>query len=281
MPLSVAAHCKQIRYDVRFGELWAIVRGEGLTGMKRSFAAVMCLSGALMAGACAAPRGEGELIADPYVDTNRQVHAFNKGLDQAILKPVSEAYDFVTPATLKLLLSNGLDHLRLPGMFVNRALQGDVEAASIVLGRFSVNTVAGAGGLLDPATEFGLPFETTDFGVTLATWGAEEGPYVEAPFFGPSTTRHAIGRFVNFALDPSILLTTGAVEVGTALTIASNARTPVDIVNARHENAEIINDVFYKSDDSYVTARTGYIQNRRRLVSGGETDTEELPDIFD
>ena len=249
--------------------------------MNRILSAIVLVAGGLAIAGCTGPRAEGELIADPYIETNRSIHAFNKGIDQAIFKPVSEAYGFVTPATIKLLLGNGLDHLRLPGMFVNRVLQGDAEGASVVLGRFSVNTVAGAAGLLDPATEFGLPFEPTDFGVTLAAWGADEGVYVEAPFFGPSTARHAVGRIVNFALDPSILLTTGAVEVGTALTIASNARTPVDIVNARHENADIIDDVFYASDDSYVTARAGYIQNRRRLVAGGETDTEALPDIFD
>ena len=249
--------------------------------MKRVFSALAICAGLGALAGCATQPAEGELIADPYVDTNRSIHEFNKGLDTAILKPASEIYDFVTPATVKLLLGNGLDHLRLPGMFVNRVLQGDVESAGVVLGRFGVNTVAGAGGLLDPATEFGLPFETTDFGVTLATWGAAEGPYVELPLFGPATARHAVGRVVNFALDPSILLTTGVVEAGTAVTIASSARTPVDVVNARHENADIINDVLYASEDSYVTARTGYIQSRRRLIAGGETDTEALPDIFD
>lgn len=249
--------------------------------MRRLITACIAVVGLIGVAGCATQPTDGALIADPYIDTNRSIHAFNKGLDSAILKPASEVYDFLTPATVQLLLSNGLDHLRLPGMFVNRVLQGDAEAASVVLGRFGVNTVAGAAGLLDPATEFGLPFETTDFGVTLATWGADEGAYVELPFFGPATARHAVGRVVNFALDPSILLTTGVVEAGTALTIASNARTPVDIVNTRHENADIVDNVFYRSDDSYVTARTGYIQNRRRLIAGGETDTEALPDIFD
>ena len=248
--------------------------------MRRLFNALaICVGLAAVAG-CATQPAEGELIADPYIDTNRSIHSFNKGLDSAILRPAAQAYDFVTPATIQLLLSNGFDHLRLPGMFVNRVLQGDAESAGVVLGRFGVNTLAGAGGLLDPATEFGLPFEPTDFGVTLAVWGAEEGAYVELPFFGPSTSRHAVGRVVNFALDPSILLTTGVVEAGTAVTIASSARTPVDVVNTRHENADIIDSVLYESDDSYLTARTGYIQNRRRLIAGGETDTEALPDIF-
>lgn len=249
--------------------------------MKRLITTCIAVVGLIGVAGCATQPAQGGLIADPYVNTNRSIHEFNKGLDTAILRPASLAYDFVTPATVQLLLSNGLNHLRLPGMFVNRVLQGDAEAAGVALGRFGVNTIGGAGGLLDPATEFGLPFETTDFGVTLATWGANEGPYVELPFFGPATARHAVGRVVNFALDPSILITTGVVEAGTALTIASSARTPVDVVNARHENADIIDEVLYESDDSYVTARSGYIQNRRRLIAGGETDTEALPDIFD
>lgn len=242
--------------------------------------AAVFLAAGLAAGCAHQDAGNG-LVADPYESQNRSVHAFNKGLDQAVLKPVSEVYDVATPQLVKHLLSNGLDHLRLPGIFVNRLLQGDIEAAGEVLGRFSLNTTIGAGGLLDPATEFGLPYEPTDFGVTLATWGTEEGVYLEAPFFGPSTTRHLAGRIVNLALDPSVLITAGVVEVGAAVSIASTARTPVDIVNTRHENADIVNDVLYESEDSYLTARTGYIQNRRRFVAGGETDTKALPDIFE
>ena len=247
-------------------------------GLKRG-AVVLAL---LLTAACASgPADPDALIADPYEETNRDIHAFNKGLDSAILKPLAEGYDLVTPELFQHMIGNGLNHLRMPGIFVNRVLQGDSHEASVAAGRFVVNTVVGAGGLLDPATEFGLPYEPTDFGVTLAAWGADEGVYVEAPFFGPSTTRHLVGRVVNFALDPSILITTGAVEVGTALQIADAARTPVDIVNTRHENAELIDDILYESEDSYVTARTGYIQNRRRRIAGDETNTEALPDIFD
>lgn len=236
---------------------------------------------ALTAAACStAPPEPGALIQDPYREYNRAVHDFNKGVDTAVLRPVAQAYDFATPMLVKHLLSNGLSHLRLPGVFINRVLQGDLEAASEVFGRFALNTIMGAGGLLDPATDFGIPYEGTDFGVTMAVWGVEEGIYHEAPFFGPSTTRHLFGRFVNFALDPSILITTGAVEVSGVVEALDLARTPVEVVNVRNDNAELIDSIFYESDDSYVTARSGYIQNRRRQISG-EADTEALPDIFE
>ncbi len=233
----------------------------------------------LLAGCATAPTPDGALIADPYEATNRQIHEFNKGVDTALLSPLAQGYAFVTPATIQHMVSNGLDHLKLPAIFINRLLQGDAEEAGAALARFSLNTIIGAGGLLDPAREFGLPYTPTDFGVTLAVWGAEEGVYHEAPFFGPLTTRHLVGRIVNVGLDPSILITTGAVEVATAVELVDMARTPVDAVTSRAENAELVDQILYESEDSYVTARTAYVQARRRTVSG-EPSVEEAPDIF-
>lgn len=235
---------------------------------------------AALAGCVSGGPTEGELIADPYEPTNRQVHEINKSLDTILLKPVSEVYDFATPALFKHMISNEIKHLQLPGMFINRLLQADGERAAIAAARFGVNTLMGAGGLLDPATEFGLPYQPTDFGVTLAVWGMEEGVYHELPFFGPATTRSAVGRVVDFALDPTILVTFGVVGAPTAADVILTARTPVTITSARHENAAIIDQVLYQSDDSYVAARTGFVQTRRRAVAEGETDAEALPDLF-
>lgn len=233
-----------------------------------------------VAGCAAGPTEPGALIADPYQETNRDIHAFNKGLDTAIVRPVSEAYGAVTPELVKHLVRNEIRHLRLPGIFVNRVLQGDIRMAARAFGRFGVNTTMGAAGLLDPATELGLPFEPTDFGVTLAVWGADEGVYHEIPVFGPSTSRHFVGRVVNFALDPSILVTTGVVELPLALDVADAMRTPVEVVDLRHENAELVDQILYESEDSYVALRNAYVQSRRRFEAGG-TDTEKLPDIFE
>lgn len=235
---------------------------------------------ALLASGCAtAPAVEGQLIADPYEATNRNVHEFNKGLDTAILRPAAQAYEFVTPALVQHMVGNGLDHLQLPGIFINRLLQGDAEEAGAALARFSLNTIIGAGGLLDPATEFGLPHTPTDFGVTLARWGAPEGAYVEAPVFGPHTERHLVGRIVNFALDPTILITVGAVEVANTIAIIDLARAPISAVRARDDNFGLVDDILYESEDSYVTSRSGYVQARRRRVAG-ETTAEQAPDIF-
>ncbi|MFK7945196.1 MAG: VacJ family lipoprotein [Paracoccaceae bacterium] len=226
--------------------------------------------------ACAAATDD-ELIADPYEGFNRSVHSVNKGLDQAILRPASQAYDFVTPTLFRFLFANAISHLELPNVFVNQVLQGEGEEALSTLGRFAVNTVYGAAGALDPATELGLPKESTDFGLTLASWGMPEGAYVELPLFGPSSERDAVGFLVDFVLSPTTYVSGGSEPIVQA---ALTAVRPVDILESRSRRGALIDDLLYRSEDSYVSVRTNYIQNRRRRVSGGETDIDDLPDLF-
>jgi phospholipid-binding lipoprotein MlaA len=233
---------------------------------------------ALMAlGACATPAAEGELIAEPFEQTNREIHEFNVGIDQVLLRPVTYIYDQTTPDLVKFLVGNAVDHIRLPLIAVNELLQGRALDALATVGRFGVNTVAGAGGLLDPATEFGLPYDDTDFGETLHVWGTGEGPYVVLPLLGPSTGRDAVGRGVDFVINPTFLIAPGNGSGATAITVS---RITVPIVKDRYRAFDIIDEVFYESEDSYITTRSLYVQNRRRALSRGEVDPETLPDIF-
>ena len=242
--------------------------------MKRICSTIAALAMMACVSACSSLPQDGDLVADPLEDFNRGIHSFNKGLDTAVLKPASQVYGVAAPDLFKMLFGNAVNHLQLPGIFVNHVLQGNADSAVSTLGRFVINTVGG-GGLLDPASEGGLPPEPTDFGLTLATWGMEEGAYVELPFFGPSTARDTLGRIVDSALQP-----TTYISGGTEVQIASATVQALTIVDARDRNAVLIDDLLYRSEDSYVTLRSNYIQNRRRMVSGGETDVDALPDLF-
>ncbi|MEM7188477.1 MAG: VacJ family lipoprotein [Pseudomonadota bacterium] len=235
------------------------------------------LVSAVLAGlvsACASQPADNELVSDPLEGLNRATHILNKGVDQAVLRPASQAYSAVTPDLIKMLFGNAVNHLQLPGVFVNHVLQGDSDRAVNTLGRFVINTVGGAG-VLDPATEGGLPAEPTDFGLTLATWGVGEGAYIELPFFGPSTARDAVGLVVDSALQPTTYLTGG-----TEVQIATAGVRALTIVDARDRNAVLIDNLLYETEDSYVSLRANYIQNRRRRAAGGETDVDALPDLF-
>lgn len=233
-----------------------------------------------IAGCAAAPSPtDGGLIADPHEKTNRAFHDFNKDIDTLVLRPVAEGYDVFTPGLVKLLVSNELSYLSLPRIFLNRLLQGDLEEAGAALARFALNTTIGAVGLLDPATEMGLPHTPTDFGITLAMWGVEEGVYHVSPIFGPRTSRDLAGLVGQAVLDPAILLTFGVIDPPATVTTLEYGRVAVEPVNSRYQNADLLDHLLYETSDSYVSVRSGYIQSRRRAVSG-ETNLDELPDIF-
>ncbi len=240
-----------------------------------SIIAVAVIGGSL--AGCAATdadkTSESGLISDPYQGTNREIHSFNVGVDRAVLKPAAEAYDAVTPPFGKYVVANAVNTLKMPRIFANKVLQGDLEGSLTALMRFSMNAAFGAGGLLDPATEMGLPLNDTDFGVTLAKYGVEEGVYLELPFLGPRTSRDAAGMVVDLAFDPLIYISGVPGEVNYGV-------RAVEAVNFRHQNAGAIDHAFYESDDSYVTTKAAYVQTRRRAIAG-ETTEESLPSVFD
>ncbi len=237
------------------------------------------LAMALSVAACATADPQAEFSAsDPYEKFNRKMLDFNLVLDRNLLRPVAQGYDVATPALIKHLLGNGFSHLDLPADFANYLMQGEIESALETLGRFTINTVMGAGGLLDPATEFGLPKNDTDFGITLGKHGVDEGTYWVLPVIGPTTTRDAFGGVVDIALSPVTYL--GLVdssltpEVGLALIVGEK-------IHDRYQNADLIDELLYESADPYISLRSVYLQRRRSEVAGEEGGAEALPDIFD
>lgn len=207
----------------------------------------------LVAG-CSAPQ-PGAPFNDPYEATNRQVHAFNKGLDQALLRPGGQVLDATDGLTQPI--SNFADNAALPGMVLNGLLQGDVDSAITNTFRFLLNTSVGLGGLVDVAGEIGIEEQSTDFGQTLAVWGVPEGAYLELPVLGPSTERDAAGEIVDLLIDPlGALGTDNQIDYGTATRV-------VDIAISRGRYGEIIDGVLYDSADSYAQTRLAYLQNRR------------------
>ena len=146
----------------------------------------------------------GALVDDPFERMNRGTHEFNKGLDRDILSPISKGYGNFVPDSVEDIVSNFSSNLSLPGKVVNNVLQLDIPAAGTNLARFVINSTVGLAGIFAPSDSMGLAEVTTDFGQTLQRWGAEEGAYIEIPFFGPSNVRDGIGLIVGaILLDPA------------------------------------------------------------------------------
>jgi len=213
---------------------------------------------------------------DPAQYLNRPFHAFNKGFDTVLLRPVTKTYDAVVPATIKHVVNNEVRFLSLPGTFVNSMLQGNLERAGDTAARFLVNGTIGGLGALDPATDLRIPEHDEDFGQTLAVWGARQGPYYELPLLGPSSARGFAGRVGDYVLNPLTL-----VSGSTAGLLLGPVKTAAGLVDSRFRFGDAIDQALYESPDSYITVRNIYLQRRTNAILNGETDLDARPDIYE
>jgi ABC-type transporter lipoprotein component MlaA len=128
---------------------------------------------------------------DPWEGMNRKTFAFNDAIDRAVLKPVAQGYQKVTPGFVREGVNNFFGNLEDVGTGLNNFLQGKFAEGVSDTGRIVVNTVLGVFGLWDVATPMGLEKHDEDFGQTLGAWGVNPGPYFVIPLLGPSTVRDA------------------------------------------------------------------------------------------
>jgi phospholipid-binding lipoprotein MlaA len=201
--------------------------------------------------------------SDPLETLNRFVSGFNTALRKAILDPVVDIYQFVTPDDLEGAISNAASNLSEPVTAVSSVLQGDTENAGNAMHRFLVNTTIGVGGLGDPATGMGIESRREDLGQAFATNGMESGPHLVLPILGPSNFRDALGDLATAVANPLPL-------VGKAAT---------GVVNYS-DNQDTINGIGNNALDPYVAEREAYEQHRQYEISNGiiilpETDTAQ------
>lgn len=233
---------------------------------------------ALSVGACATRPTDPEELAyyrqtnDPLEPMNRAIFQFNEAADKIILRPAAIGYRTVVPKGIRIAIRNFLNNLKSPIVLMNDLLQGEGIRARETFGRFMVNTILGIGGLIDIASDAGIPYHTEDFGQTLAVWGVEPGPYLVLPLMGPSGFRDAVGTGVDGALDPA------GVYIAKEYGIEGTAtRFTLDAVDWRAKNLKVLDDLRASSLDFYATVRSAYRQRRVKEISNGRGE-EDNPD---
>ena len=230
----------------------------------RLISPILLLGLAGLSACGAAPANIG--ISDPYEAQNRATHQFNLAIDKNVLRPIATKADNVVPDKIEEGIGNFADNLELPRAVVNNILQLRFDSAVENTLRFAINSTIGIGGVFDPATAAGVIGKPSDFGETLHVWGVREGNYFELPFFGPSTDRDALGKVVDYALDPLELIFPNKDNTPLIAQIASR-------ISDRGRYSETVDSVLYDSADSYAQARLLYLQNRRFEL--GEVAGEE------
>jgi phospholipid-binding lipoprotein MlaA len=243
----------------------------GDTEIRQLFAT---LALAMLALSSCASASDPLVTHDPLEPMNRGIHAFNRGVDQTLLRPVSNAVSGNGSGFMGERIGDFSDNLGKPADVLNNVLQLRLIKATENTLRFAFNVVFGLGGTFDVASAAGMPENKTDFGETLHIWGIGEGAYLEVPLFGPTTERDLLGDIVDWAIDPwDRVLQSPESYIPLGAKVASR-------VGDRGRYSETLDSVLYDSADSYAQTRLLYLQNRRHDL-GQTADDSTFVDPYE
>ena len=200
---------------------------------------------------------------DSLESFNRPVFSFNLGVDDYVVKPVSQAYHWIAPEPVRNGVSHVFENLSEPVNFINGVLQLSPTKAFSSFWRFALNSTFGLAGTFDFAGQYGnLPYQQNGFSQTLDHYGMPTGAYLVVPLLGPSTIRDTTGDVVDFVTDPFNYI------------IPTNPGYALDITQAidtRDQNAVLVDELYYNALEPYVATRSAYLQNRSFQSRTGKT----------
>jgi len=200
--------------------------------------------------------------ADPLESTNRAVFAFNRGVDRAVLGPLTRGYQATVPGPARAAFYRAFRNLKAPSIFVNDLLQLRFKDAGKTLGRFLLNSTIGAAGLFDAGIEMGWEPHAADFGQTLGHYGVDTGPYLVLPLLGPSTVRDGVGFFVDGLFQPLTYIIGPGQLLTVALPIGGGRG-----LTMRDRYSNELQALEESSVDFYAAMRSAYLQSRDAHIS--------------
>jgi len=237
---------------------------------------VLALLLAAMLSACATVQNN----HDPIEPANRVTDKVNDSIDRVTLKPVAKGYAAIVPRPIRRAVSNFYDNATYANTILNDFLQGKGEQGSRDLIRFLINTILGAGGLVDVASSMGFERHEEDFGQTLAVWGVSQGAYLVYPLMGPNSVRKTPDFLTSTATDPLFWA---------SFALAPYITIPVAALKYIDQRAQLMEASDMRDElalDPYVFTREAYTQNRLYRIHDGnppvsKTDDDWEDDDFD
>lgn len=208
-------------------------------------------------------------IADPLEPVNRAVHQFNDKLYFWALKPVAKGYKAVVPEPARISVKNFFSNLAFPARFLSCLLQADFSGAATEAGRFTINTIWGIGGFLDPSSggELKLQKQDTDLGQTLGVWGVGQGFYIVWPVLGPSSPRDTVSIAGDYFLYPVSYITPWYDW------LAVRTYEEVNATSLRIGDYEALKDA---AIDPYIAFRDAYAQYRFKKIKARKAKVAPL-----
>ncbi|MFA6877371.1 MAG: VacJ family lipoprotein [Fusobacterium sp.] len=176
---------------------------------------------------------------DKFGPLNRRIYYFNGMFDRYVSYPVISKYEYYTPNLFRRGIENFFSNFREISTGINQFLQLRFYDGMETTFRFVINTTIGIGGLFDPASKIGLLKHKETFGRTLAYYGVGSGPYLVAPFLGPSNVRDLSSYAIN---------TYGLNEIGAYNYLGMDLTNPYAILLMGLDTKENIGIYFMDTD---------------------------------
>ena len=207
------------------------------------------------------PGDEASEVHDPMEKMNRSTFERNQRFNRAVVYPVAKAYINTVPEPVRNSVENFTQNLSEPMTFANDLLQLRVGAAVATLGRFTLNSTVGVGGLFDVASKHDLPEQSGDFGQTLYVWGMRKSPYLVVPLIGPTNVRDLFGTTVDVAatIPAGGLLPTQYATAVNNVSVAGTVTTPMSKLG----EADQLKQLEDTSIDPYIMLRSVVQQKRQ------------------
>lgn len=201
-------------------------------------------------------------ISDPLEPFNRAMYQFNDKLYFWVLKPASQGYGKVMPEVARVGVQNFFYNLKFPTRFVSCLLQAEFKSSAQELGRFTINTICGIGGFLDPASgkKFDIPKNDVDLGQTLGVYGIGNGFYIVWPIVGSSSARDSVGFAGDYYLYPVSYIQPWYAWLGVR---------GYEVVNETSLRIGDYESLKEAAIDPYDAIRDAYVQHRQNLVDKG------------
>ncbi len=207
-------------------------------------------------------------ISDPMEPFNRAMYQFNDKFYFWALKPVSQGYGIIVPEFARVSVKNFFYNLGFPIRFVSCLLQADPTSTAKELGRFTINTIWGIGGLFDLASDNKLNLEKNDvdLGQTLGVYGVGHGFYIVWPLVGPSSARDSVDLAGDYYLHPVSYIRPWYTSLGVSVYEAVNY-TSLSIGDYETLKEAAI--------DPYEAIRDAYVQHRQEQREDGGIEHEQ------
>jgi phospholipid-binding lipoprotein MlaA len=229
--------------------------------MKKGFllSLLVCLSLTGCQHHCANP-------ADPFEPINRNIYKMNMAFDATFLKPPADLYIWLIPVQIRAGINNVYDNIATLPTIANDILQLQTGHTIHDIGRFSLNSTLGLGGIGDVATQLGVPRHHNDFGLTVAHWGNSYSPYVMIPFLGPCTLRDSFSLLVDYTFF------TPYPFIPNPMLYRVLGLRYVDLRSQMADNLELLKNAI----DPYVMMRDAYLSRRLNQISQNQKGTVNL-----